>query len=71
MEEGQSLRVIFEAAEKKKKSLDDIPERNSPEYQNTLLAAFRLYKDASKMADNLSLYSSNENFDDISTNNLQ
>ena len=71
MEEGQSLRLIFEAAEKKKRSLDDIPERDSSEYQNTLLAAFRLYKDAFKMADSLSLYSSNEALDDISTNNLQ
>lgn len=71
MEEGHSLRQIFEAAEKKKKSLDEIVERNSLEYQNVLLAAFRLYNDASKAADSLSLYSSNETVDDISTNNLQ
>ena len=71
MEEGQSLKSIFQDAEQKRRSLDDIPNRNSPEYQNTLRTAIRLYRDASKLADSLSIFSPNETIDDISTNDLQ
>ena len=71
MEQGQSLKSIFGDAENKRKLLDGISDRNSLEHQNTLIAAIRLYRDASKLADSLSIFSLNETIDDISTNDLQ
>ena len=71
MEEGQSLKSIFEDAETKRRLSEAISDRNSPDYQNTLTAAIRLYRDASRLANSLSIFSPNETVDDISTNDLQ
>ena len=71
MDQGQSLKSIFEDAERKRRLAEEISDRNSPDYQNNLTTAIRSYRDASRLADSLSIFSPNETVDDISTNNLQ
>ena len=71
MEDGQSLHSLYEDAERKKRIINDNQDRNSPEYQNMLLTAVQLYSDALSLSEDLSLFSLNEQIDDISTTNLK
>ncbi|KAF5026856.1 hypothetical protein F66182_1051 [Fusarium sp. NRRL 66182] len=69
-EEPQSLRSLYEAAEEKRHALDKAFEATSPAYRSDLEAALSLYSSARDRIANVSLFSSNEGIEDVSTSDL-
>ncbi|TKX27680.1 hypothetical protein C1H76_0106 [Elsinoe australis] len=69
--ESSSLRSIFHSAENKRRKLDQLPSSNSEEYQDILNSAIAEYQRCLDTADQVSLFSSNETLDDVSSNDIQ
>lgn len=67
----QSIRSLFNSAEKQRKEIDDSWETNTATYQANLAAAITTYADCLKLADRLSLFSPNESLEDLTSGDLQ
>jgi hypothetical protein len=70
-ESPQSLRALFATAKEQKKVLESSLEPNGESYRNSVLAAIANLEECQKLINQLSLFSSNEFFEDISTTDLQ
>ncbi|KAM0245612.1 hypothetical protein ACHAP5_005262 [Fusarium lateritium] len=69
-EEPQSLRSLYEAAEEKRRALENAFEATSPAYRFDLEAALSLYASARDQISALALFSPNEGIEDVSTSDL-
>ncbi len=70
MEEQRSLKSVFDIAEQKRLSLEGIFQGNSPSYQEDVTFALKSYEECVQIIDKISLFSTNEGLEDISTSNL-
>lgn len=70
MEEQRSLRSVFNDAERKRLTLEGAYPGNSPSYHEDLAAALKTYEECLQIIDKISLFSTNEGLEDISTSNL-
>jgi immunoglobulin-binding protein 1 len=70
-EEPQSLKALFADAESKRESLDEFPDSNTETFQENLRSAIAAYEGCLKVVDRISLFSSNETLEDVSSNDLQ
>ncbi|KAF2838658.1 type 2A phosphatase-associated protein 42 [Patellaria atrata CBS 101060] len=70
-EESRSLRNYFLEAESKRRDLEFSWDTNTSTFQEKLTSAITTYEQCLKAADQISLFSSNETLDDISSNDLQ
>ncbi|KAF7716634.1 Uncharacterized protein PECH_006475 [Penicillium ucsense] len=71
MEESQSLRSLFQSAKDAKAGLESRGDTNSQEYQDTVNTAIAKFGECQRQVSVLSLFSSNESLDDISTGDIQ
>ena len=69
-EDGINLRLLYEAADQLRVQLDSL-QVNSEQYQGRLHEAISKYEQCREFASKVSLFSSNESVDDISTNDLR
>ncbi|SPJ75182.1 related to TAP42, component of the Tor signaling pathway [Fusarium torulosum] len=69
-EEPHSLRSLYEAAEEKRRALENAFEATSPAYRSDLEAALSLYASARDQISALALFSPNEGIEDVSTSDL-
>ncbi|KAM0344278.1 hypothetical protein ACHAPU_007635 [Fusarium lateritium] len=69
-EEPQSLRSLYEAAEEKRRALDNSFDATSPAYRSDLETALSLYSSARDRISALALFSPNEGIEDVSTSDL-
>ncbi|UZP45530.1 hypothetical protein NXS19_013342 [Fusarium pseudograminearum] len=69
-EEPQSLRSLYEAAEEKRRALENAFEATSPAYRSDLEAALSLYNSARDRISGLALFSPNEGIEDVSTTDI-
>ncbi|RGP73742.1 hypothetical protein FLONG3_6233 [Fusarium longipes] len=69
-EEPQSLRSLYEAAEEKRRALENTYEATSPAYRSDLEAALALYNSARDRISALALFSPNEGIEDVSTTDI-
>ena len=70
MEEETSLKSVFDAAERKRLALENTFEASSPSYGEDLASALKLYENCVHIIDKISLFSTNEGLEDISTASL-
>jgi len=70
-DEPQSLRACYTDAESKRKALDSIFDTNSDNYQENLASAIAKYEECVRIAAEVSLFSTNETLEDISSGDLQ
>ncbi|KAJ5488934.1 hypothetical protein N7539_003824 [Penicillium diatomitis] len=71
MEESQSLRSLFQSAKDAKAGLESRGDTNSQEYQDAVNTAIAKFGECQRQVSVLSLFSSNEPLDDISTGDVQ
>ena len=76
MESQSSIRTLFKAFQTRQKALESSPQpnRSQPDYalyQENLHAAIATLDECRKLADRLSLFSSNETKDDIASSDLE
>lgn len=71
MEESLSLRSLFKAAKEGKSSLEWRGDTNSEEYRNDVNAAIAKLQECQRQVGILSLFSSNESLDDVSSGDIQ
>lgn len=71
MEEPQSLRSLFAAAKESKSSLEGRSDTNSEEYRNDVNAAIGKLQECQRQVGILSLFSSNESLEDVSSGDIQ
>ncbi|KAI0009987.1 type 2A phosphatase-associated protein 42 [Xylariaceae sp. FL0662B] len=69
-EEPKTLKSAFQTAEQKRVALEGTYEANSPTYREDLAQALRQYHECIKIIDKISLFSSNEGLEDLSTSDL-
>lgn len=70
-DEPRSLKAVFAAAESKRLALESSAfSPNSPEYADAVSSAVKLYQDSLARASLLSIFSSNESLEDLSTADL-
>ncbi|XXG98378.1 hypothetical protein Hte_004701 [Hypoxylon texense] len=69
-EEPRTLKSVFQAAELKRIALEGTYEANSPTYREDLAQALELYQECVQIINKISLFSSNEGLEDISTSDL-
>lgn len=67
----QSLREVFADAESARVELENSWDSNSTAYQQNLLAALAAYEKCLAIINKVSLFSTNEALDDVTTNDLQ
>jgi immunoglobulin-binding protein 1 len=70
-EEQRSLRTVFSEAEAQRKRLEAFASNTGAAFQENLAAAVEAYRESSRIADQISLFSPNETLDDISSGDLQ
>lgn len=70
-DEPQSLRACYADAESTRKALDSISDTNSDNYQENLASAIAKYEECVRIAAEVSLFSTNETLEDISSGDLQ
>lgn len=70
-EQPQSLRALFNAAKASKTSLEYSAEPNSDAYRDTVAATIAKLEECQKLIGQVSLFSSNEGLEDISSTDLQ
>ncbi|KAI9723932.1 MAG: hypothetical protein M1812_000650 [Candelaria pacifica] len=68
---SQSIRTLFDTAEKLRKSLDNASQSNSTTSQANCTATIYAYEECRQLADRISLFSHNETLDDISSTDLR
>jgi immunoglobulin-binding protein 1 len=67
----QSIRSLFDSAERQRKEIEASWDNNTVTYQQNLVAAISTYEDCLKLADRLSLFSPNETLDDLTSGDIQ
>ncbi|EKG16740.1 TAP42-like protein [Macrophomina phaseolina MS6] len=70
-QQPQSLRALFASAEAKRKELESSYDSNSDAYQQKLQSAIATYEECLTVADRVSLFSSNEALEDVSSGDIQ
>ncbi|KAJ5340791.1 hypothetical protein N7541_009915 [Penicillium brevicompactum] len=71
MEEPQSLRSLFDSAKEQKNSLGSRGDTNTETYRDEVNAAISKFQECQRQVSILSLFSSNELLEDVSTGDLQ
>lgn len=71
MEESQNLRSLFSAAKDDKTSLESRVDTNSESYRDLLNATIAKFQECQRQVSIVSLFSSNESLDDLSTGDIQ
>ncbi|KAI1092695.1 type 2A phosphatase-associated protein 42 [Rostrohypoxylon terebratum] len=69
-QESRTLKSAFEAAEKQRIALEGACEANSPTFHEDLAEALKLYHECIQIINKISLFSPNEELEDISTSDL-
>ena len=69
-EESQSLRSLFEEAERLRSTLDTFPNSNSSTFQEALAKSIERYERCAQAANHVSLFSPNESAEDVATGDL-
>lgn len=67
----RNVRSLFDLGNRQRKQLESSYDTNSPSYQETLRAAISTFEECRILADATSLFSPNENLEDISSGDLQ
>lgn len=67
----QSIRSLFDSAERQRKDVEASWDSNTATYQQNVAAAISTYEDCLKLTDHLSLFSPNETLEDLTTGDLQ
>ncbi len=70
-EDGQSLQSVFALADSTRQGLESAYDSNNISYQEKVRSAISLYGKCKRLTDRLSLFSSNEVLEDVTSNNLQ
>lgn len=70
-DQPQSLRALFDAAKASKTSLEHSSEPTSEAYRDAVSATIAKLEECQKLISQLSLFSSNEGLEDVSTADLQ
>lgn len=70
-EQPQSLKDLLQSAKAQKNSLETSAEPNSDAYRKEVLATIAKLEECQRLISQLSLFSSNEGLEDITTANLQ
>jgi hypothetical protein len=71
MEEPQSLRSLFASAKEQKDKLGSRGDINTEAYRDDVNATIAKFQECQRQISMLSLFSSNESLEDISTNDIQ
>jgi hypothetical protein len=71
LHKNMSIRSLFESAERQRKEIEASWETNTATYQQNLAAAISTYEECLLLADRLSLFSSNETLEDLTSSDLQ
>jgi hypothetical protein len=69
--EPESLRALFESAKAQKKSLESDSPISNPSYQDKLNATISTFERCQAVVSGLSIFSSNESLEEVSTADLQ
>ncbi|KAI1211026.1 TAP42-like family protein [Annulohypoxylon truncatum] len=69
-QESRTLKSVFQAAEKQRIALEGTYEANSPTYQEDLANTIELYHECTQIINKISLFSPNEELEDIATSDL-
>lgn len=67
----QSIKSLFSSAERQRKDIEASWDSNTATYQQNLAAAITAYENCLKLADRLSLFSTNETLEDLTSGDLQ
>ncbi|KAF2744198.1 TAP42-like protein [Sporormia fimetaria CBS 119925] len=70
-EEPTNIRTLFLSAERAREALTSAPDSNSPTYQENLAKVIATYNECLKLSQQVSLFSSNETLEDVSSSDLQ
>lgn len=71
MEQPQTLRSVFDDAKREKTALETRPDTNSNTYRSDVNATIAKFEECQRLVGALSMFSSNELLEDISTVDLQ
>lgn len=71
MEEPQSLRSLFASAKEQKETLGSRSDTNTEAYSDDVNATIAKFQECQRQISILSLFSSNESLEDVSTNDIQ
>lgn len=71
MDEPQSLRALFAAAKKEKDNLGSRGDTNTEAYRDEVNAAISKFQECQRQVSILSLFSSNELLEDVSSSDIQ
>jgi immunoglobulin-binding protein 1 len=71
MAEPQNIRSLFMTAERAREQLAASYDTNSETFQENLTRTIATYQECLKLADQVSLFSSNETLEDVSSSDLQ
>jgi len=71
MEESQSLRSLFQSARDDKTAIESRGDTNTEAYRDAVNAAIAKFHECQRQISILSLFSSNESLDDVSTGDIQ
>lgn len=69
-DDSQSLRSLYDDAQRLRSSLDQTSGSSSIPFQDTLSQALALYEQCLKVSQQVSLFSPNESLEDVSTGDL-
>lgn len=71
MEESQSLRSLFTSAKEAKTVLESRGDTNTESYRDAVNAAIAKFEECQRQVSILSIFSTNEALDDVSTGDIQ
>lgn len=71
MEESQSLRSLFQSARDDKTAIESRGDTNTEAYRDAVDATIARFHECQRQISILSLFSSNESLDDVSTGDIQ
>ena len=71
MEETQTLRSVFSSAKEDKISLESRGDTNTEAYRDLVNATIAKFQECQRQVSVVSLFSSNESIDDLSTEDIQ
>lgn len=71
MEESQNLRSLFSSAKDDKASLESRHDTNTETYSDLVNATIAKFQECQRQVSIVSLFSSNESLDDLSTGDIQ
>lgn len=70
-EEQTSLRSVYDTAERLRIEIEDSYDYQSEAYQNKLRSAVNAYQKCKYLTDQISLFSSNEGLDEVSSSEIR